>query len=200
MEAKKVATLLLASAFMFGLAACSMKVDKTADGKDKDVDIKSPFGNLSVHKGSDVKDTGIELYANAQRKQGDKESDDAANVNLSVPGFGMKVVAVTYTTDDSPEKVLRFYRGSFKKSFATVVECRGNFGDVHVNNEEAKDLDKPVTCESGGHGGSDTVELKAGTRGNQHVVAIKPDGKGSEFKLVYLKMQTKSDKDPDKAI
>ena len=192
MASTKLASTLLATALMLSVSACSMKVDKTADGKDKDVDIKTPVGNLSVHKGGDVKDTGIDLYANAKPKHGGQE-DDAANVNLSVPGFGMKVVAVTYTTEDSPEKVLRFYRDDFKTHFASMVECKGTF-DVQAHHDNEKDFSKPVTCDSNAHG-SDTVELKAGTEGNQHIVAIKPDGSGTEFKLVYLRMQTKNEKD-----
>ncbi len=188
----KLAATFLAAALMFGVSACTMKVDKTADGKDKDVDIKTPVGNLSVHKGADAGETGIDVYAKATAKHDNNE--DSANVNLSVPGFGMKVVAATYSSEDSPEKVLSFYRENFKKRYPTMVECKGSFGNVNVHKEKGKDLSRPVSCDSGSHG-SDTVELKAGTEGNQHIVAIKPDGSGTEFKLVYLRMQSKNEKD-----
>lgn len=192
MAAKKLAATFLAAALMLGISACSMKVDKTSDGKDKDVDIKTPVGNLSVHKGGNVKDTGIDVYAKATPKH--DNNDDSANVNLSVPGFGMKVEVESFSSEDSPEKVLSFYRDNFKKHYATVIECKGSYGNVSMHRDKDKDLNRPVSCDSGSHG-SETVELKAGTEGNQHIVAIKPDGTGTEFKLVYLKMQTKDDKE-----
>jgi len=193
MAATRLAATFLAATLMLGISACSMKVDKTADGKDKDVDIKTPVGNLSVHKGADAKDTGIDVYAKATPKH--DNNDDSANVNLSVPGFGMKVAVESFTSEDSPEKVLSFYRENFKKRYATVVECKGSFGNVSAHKDKDKDFSKPVSCDSGSHGSSETVELKAGTEGNQHIVAIRPDGSGTEFKLVYLKMQTKDDKE-----
>jgi len=30
------------------------------------------------------------------------------------------------------------------------------------------------------------VELKVGTEGNQHMVSVEPEGKGSDFTLVYV--------------
>jgi hypothetical protein len=35
------------------------------------------------------------------------------------------------------------------------------------------------------------IELKAGSRDNQHIVAIKPADKGSEFTLVYVETHGK---------
>ena len=37
----------------------------------------------------------------------------------------------------------------------------------------------------------DRVELKVGTRDNQHIVAVGPDGKGSSFSLVYVRTHGK---------
>ncbi len=50
---------------------------------------------------------------------------------------------------------------------------------------------KPVSC--GKDGSGDSVELKVGTEGNQHVVAIKPNGPGTRFALVYVRMHTGKD-------
>ena len=149
-----------------------------------------------MHNDANPKDTGIDLYANAKLKEG--KHDDAANVNIAGPGFGLKVVAVTYTSEDSPEKVLGYYRDNFKKRFGASLECKGGYGDVNTDHK-GPDLDKPVSCEGHQHGSSDTVELKAGTQGNQHIVAIKPDGKGTEFKLVFVRIN-KDKKDADDAI
>jgi hypothetical protein len=37
------------------------------------------------------------------------------------------------------------------------------------------------------------VELKVGTEDNQHIVAVKPDGKGSRFALVYVRTHAGKD-------
>lgn len=197
MIGKNVATVILAAGLVFGISACTMHVDKTENGRDKNVDIRTPVGSLSVHKGANPKDTGIDLYANAKLKEGVND-EDSANVNIAGPGFGLKVVAATFTTDDSPEKVLGFYRDDFKRRFGSSLECKGNYGDVQVD-KKGKDLNRPVSCESH-KGASDTVELKAGTEGNQHIVAVKPDGKGTEFKLVYVRVSTADKKNSDDAI
>jgi len=49
-------------------------------------------------------------------------------------------------------------------------------------------MSKPVSC--GNDGSGDSVELKVGTEGNQHIVAVKPNSKGSRFALVYVRMRT----------
>jgi hypothetical protein len=35
------------------------------------------------------------------------------------------------------------------------------------------------------------VELKVGTKENQHIVAVEPDGRGSSFSLVYVRTHGK---------
>ena len=48
-------------------------------------------------------------------------------------GFGLKVIAAEYETDDSPEKVKAFYEGKMK-TFGDVLVCNGHGGgsDVHM--------------------------------------------------------------------
>ena len=50
-------------------------------------------------------------------------------------------------------------------------------------------MTRKLKCEGDQNG--KTVELKAGTEPNQHIVSIKPgdDGKGSDFGLVYIRMR-----------
>jgi hypothetical protein len=45
-----------------------------------------------------------------------------------------------------------------------------------------------LTCQ--GSGGSD-IELKVGKQDDQHIVAVKPQGKGSTFSLVYVRTHGK---------
>ena len=38
-----------------------------------------------------------------------------------------------------------------------------------------------------------TIELKAGKKSNQHIVAIDPKDKGADFALVYVRLRGKED-------
>jgi hypothetical protein len=165
------------------LVGCSITTHDKGDGKKDDVDIRTPFGSLSVKENAtNVKDTGLSLYPGARTKK-DDDDDHSANVNISSSLFGLKVVALKYESDDSSDKVLAFYRKEMGK-YGKVVDCTGRF----TMNFHHRDKDAEVTCDD--HSGSDheyKEELKVGTENNQRVVAIKPRGNGSDFTLVYVR-------------
>ena len=97
------------------LVACSVNVKKEADGQDKQVDIKTLLGGVHVSKQADVSDVGLTVYPGARLKEKDSDgSDKSANVNISGFGYGLKVVALEYESDDAPAKVLSFYRDQLK--------------------------------------------------------------------------------------
>lgn len=163
-------------------------------GKGKDVDIRTPFGSLSVHQGTmEAKDTGLSPYPGAQlKKSSDHEGDSSANVNISSSMFGMKLVALKYSTKDSPDKVLGFYRKELSK-YGNVVDCKGGF-KMNFEHRDKGNADREVTCNGNGNGdGEYKQELMVGTENNQRIVAIKPVGDGTEFALVYVR--TRDDKD-----
>src|SRR4051812_27619707 len=86
-------------ALLVGLSACSLHVDKDDKGKEKRVDINTPFGDLKVRNDNVVaKDTGLPTYPGAQLKPRNEHDDNKANVNIDSPFFSLKVVALTYTT------------------------------------------------------------------------------------------------------
>jgi hypothetical protein len=177
-------TLSTASLALAVLAGCSISTSKDKSGKDKDVDIRTPLGSISVHQGaSDAKETGLSAYPGAQLKTDFDEHEGSANVNISSPFFGLKVVAVKYQSNDAPDKVLAFYKKDMAK-YGKVLDCTGGFNMGFRRHQQ----DAEVTCNDGG--GSDRryrEELKVGTQNNQRIVAIKPNGDGSEFALVYVR-------------
>lgn len=179
------AVFMLAAAFLL-LTGCSINVKKNNDNnQDKNVDIDTPFGGIHVSKGADVRDTGIPAYPGAQaKKKSDSDEDEkSANVDISTSAFGVKVVAIDYETHDAPGKVVAFYKDKLKQ-YGNVLECHtsGTNYTRDGNSEELK-------CE--GNNDGKTIELKAGTRSNQHIVAINPQDKGSEFSLVYVRLRGK---------
>jgi hypothetical protein len=170
------------------VSACSINVKKEKNGEDKQVDINTLVGGIHVSKGADAADAGIAVYPGARLKQeGSDGNDKSANVNISSFGFGLKVVALEYRSDDAPDKVVAYYRDQLKK-YGKVLECHTS----HLNvNPEIKGSDHgshELTCE--GSSGSN-IELKVGTKEDQHIVAVEPDGKGSSFSLVYVRTHGK---------
>jgi len=181
---------------VFALSACNVNVKKGNDGDNKNVDIKTPFGEIHVDKGADVRDTGLPLYAGARLKHKDEGGDEkSANVDISTSAFGLKVVALEYETDDPPSKVASYYQAQLRKLFGNVLEChtshRGHYGPGGGEYGGGSSDKQELKCEGDNTG--NTIELKAGNRSNQHIVSIEPQGKGSDFALVYVRTRGKED-------
>ena len=173
------------------LLGCSVDVRDNDGGKNGKVDIQTPVGGIHVSEAVDVRDTGLAVYPGARKKQKTNENDEkSANVNISSSFFGVKVAAIEFESDDSPDKVIAFYRDQLKK-YGHVVQCRTtkHGGDLNVSvGEEKPESSREVSCE----GDSGTViELKVGTENNQHLVSVEPEGKGSDFALVYIQTRGK---------
>jgi hypothetical protein len=170
------------------LPACSVNVKKQQNGEDKQVDIDTPVGGIHVSKGADVADVGLAVYPGARPKQkGTDGEDKSANVNITGFGFGVKVVALEYESTDSPAKLIAYYKDQLQK-YGRVLECHTS--QMHFNSDGNgwNHGSHELTCE--GSSGSN-VELKVGTKENQHIVAIRPDGQGSSFSLVYVRTHGK---------
>jgi len=164
-------------------------VQKESGGQDKKVDISTPLGGIHVSKGADAADTGLAVYPGSRLKQEDSgNSDKSANVNISGFGYGLKVVALEYESDDAPDKVIAFYKDQLKK-YGNVLECStSDHFKLNMKYSDKSGESHRLTCD-GGNGKN--IELKAGTDENQHIVAVEPEGKGSSFSLVYVRTHSK---------
>jgi hypothetical protein len=169
---------LLALALVFSsvvaLTACGVDVHGTGPGKN--VDIKSPLGNVSVRTDVEHPDTGLPVYPGAQPLR-DSDDPESANVNISSRWFDVRVVAAKYQSRDDQDTILDFYRREMK-TYGTVTECRGE-----VDFRGGKHQRRPVCKE---RPFSRDVQLLTGTEDRQRVVAVKPRGSGTEFSLVYV--------------
>jgi hypothetical protein len=190
-----ISILVIGTAFAL-LPACSVNVkDQDADGNSK-VDISTPVGGIHVDENADARDTGIPVYPGARRKpktdDGDKKS---ANVNISTFGFGLKVVALEYESDDPSDKLIAYYQDKLKK-YGHVLQCHTGSSSFNV------DDDVPVIGGKKGYvaGGKlkcdddesgKWVELKSGTTDNQHIVSVHPEGKGADFAIVWVRVRGK---------
>ncbi|PYX25048.1 MAG: hypothetical protein DMG82_06375 [Acidobacteria bacterium] len=189
----------IAAAFslLFLLPACSLNVKKNEKGEGEKVDIQTPVGGIHVSQDANPRDTGLATYPGARPKEKSSQHDgNNANVNISSGFFGIKVVAIEFVSDDPPEKVAAFYRDQLKK-YGAVLECHTDnphqdAGDVDVDlGKDDKAKSKKLTCE---HDSGKSLELKVGTKDNQHVVSISPQdkGKGTDFALVFVQARGSS--------
>lgn len=171
------------------LSACSVNVKKEANGQDKQVDINTPVGGIHVSKDADFRDVGLALYPGSRAKQkGSDDDDKSANVNISGFGYGIRVVALEYESDDSPSKLVAFYKDQLKK-YGSVLECHSSKHlDLDMRIQKSGREPHELTC-NGTNGNN--IELKVGTKENQHIVAVEPEGKGSSFSLVYVRTHGK---------
>jgi hypothetical protein len=185
-EAVRTSALAVAIVVAALLPACSVNVKKAQNGEDKQVDINTPFGGIHVNKGADVADVGLAIYPGARLKQKDSGGEDqSANVNISSFGYGLKVIAVEYESDDSPAKLVAYYRNQLQK-YGRVLECHTSHLDLNTDHPDRGSSE--LTC--GGTSGSH-IELKVGTKENQHIVAVEPEGRGSNFSLVHVRTHGK---------
>lgn len=66
-----------------------------------------------------MRDTGLPVYPGAKLKPNSNDGDHkSANVNLSAFGFGLKVVATEYESDDAPGKIIAYYQDQLKNTAA----------------------------------------------------------------------------------
>lgn len=169
--------------FFLSVASVLAGAAQDADSQNKNVDIRSPVGNLHVGDDADAKKIGVPLYPGARLKTHNANSDQA-NLSVLTEAFGMKLVVANYVSDDDPSKIVAFYRNKLKK-YGKVLECHSekHGGDVSV--EDNKQADKELKCEQDS---GPVTELKVGSEENQHVVAVeaREGGRGSEFALVYV--------------
>jgi hypothetical protein len=178
---------LLMASLLLLISACSVSVDDK-DKKDGKVDIQTPFANLKVDSTDKAVDNGIPVYPGAHRRPEENGDNHGANINIGAMGFGLKVIAVEYETDDSPEKVKAFYEDKMK-AFGTPLVCNGHSSDsdVHISDKKDKD-DKKLNCsDSSGNG----WEIKTGTSDNQHLVSIEPHAGGTRFGTVFIQTRGK---------
>ena len=170
------------------VSSCSVNVKNDNQGDNKNVDIKTPFAEIHVDQGGDVRDTGLPVYAGARLKPKSGNEEKNANVNISAFGYGERVVAVEYESDDPPSKVIAFYQGQLKR-FGNVLECHTSGTSYQAEHESSGSQE--LKCEGNNTGNS--IELKAGIKSNQHIVSVEPQGKGSNFALVYVRTRGKDD-------
>jgi hypothetical protein len=202
---KGMMSLAAALALAAGIAGCRVNVEKDANGQEKKVQVDTPFGAIHVNTDqTTAADLGLPRYPGAKEIT-DDEKHKSADVHLGFGQWELRVRAVSYATSDSREQVTAFYKKALGR-YGDVIECQGNspVGTPTVTSEGlscSEDNNRNVKIDQGGfHTGSDSFELKAGSKRHQHVVGFEDtkDGKTC-FALVMLDLPEGMDNDKGKS-
>src|ERR1700722_11045608 len=109
-----------------GFAGCfRVHVDKDANGKEKNVQVDTPFGGVHVNTNqTSAADLGLPVYPGAEQVS-DDDKHKSADVHLGFGEWQLRVKTVSYGTPDSQDKVVAFYKKALAR-FGDVITCNGN--------------------------------------------------------------------------
>ena len=191
---RMVTSLLAGLALTAAIAGCRIRTEKDASGEEKNVQIDTPFGGLHVNTDqTTAADLGLPVYPGAEQVKAD-DKHKSADVHLGFGDWEMRVRAVSYATRDSKEQVTAFYKKALSR-FGDVIVCQG---DTAIGTPTA--TAEGLNCSDNGKGSKMKVktdeyssdrgglQLKAGSKRRQHIVAFDDDSKEGDtrFGLVAL--------------
>ncbi|MBU6299579.1 MAG: hypothetical protein KGJ79_06580 [Alphaproteobacteria bacterium] len=169
-------TVLYAAAATLGLSLAVLPLAAQAgSGKDHDF-------HLSFDVGHEVNesDLGLPIYPGARLYKGDDHDDAAANIKFLLGWSGLRVAVGKYESNDPPQKIAAFYWHALGK-YGQVLNCSD------PRNQGWKSNSDKLDCHDG-HPKPGEVTFKVGMEKNQHIVDVKPNGQGSTFALVYVRV------------
>jgi hypothetical protein len=189
---REAASLLVGLALAAGVAGCRVHVDKGVNGEEKSVQVDMPFGGVHVKTDqTTAADLGLPVYPGSQLVT-DNDHHKSADVHLGFGEWELRVKAVSYSTQDSRDQVVAFYKKALSR-YGNVITCQDN-APVGTPTQTSEGL----TCEEGKNSrvqvgsadystGKGDLELKAGSKRHQHIVGFESpkDGK-TRFALVTL--------------
>lgn len=172
----------------FALGGCRIHESKGDGGKD--VEISTPIGGLHIVKGhaATAEELGVAQYPGSVLT-GDRNSDKSADVDVHAGDFAMKLRTASFRTLDDEEKVQTFYRKALSQ-YGDVIACRGQqtvgsparTGMGLTCSDDRKHVGSPMNM-------SDRdIELKAGSKRRQHIVAVERKNGGTEIRVVALEL------------
>lgn len=177
------------------LAGCHVSNN---NGKDNDVDIKSPFGSMHIKTDDnvDAAAVGLSIYPGSTAWKDDaaeaKDHDShSADINMSFGDFHLGVKAVALRSMDSQDKILAFYRKDMAR-YGDVIECKGTT-TIGTPTRTAQGL----TCNTDENNGKhieisevNQLELRAGSVQHMHIVEVISKDGAEKIGLVSLDLPT----------
>lgn len=206
------AALLAGAAICFllagGIAGCRVSVDKGPNGEDKKVQVDTPFGGIHVNTDqTTAADLGLPVYPGAEIVK-DTDNDKSADIHMGFGEWELRVKVVNYSTPDSQDKVVAFYKKALTR-FGDVIACQGHnpVGTPTSTSEGLTCSDQGganVNVDTGDHQHGYNVDqngfqLRAGSRRHQHIVGFESSAPGqTRFALVALDLPAAAVGESDK--
>ena len=178
----------LAAAIMVLILLVAVAVP-AADAQDQSSpDKSSKNDNISASfdlgKDASAKDVGLPLYPGSHRHQDSKDDSASLNMGFSGGSSGFKMAMLKMDSTDSPDKIAAFYRKALAK-YGKVLTCSGPGAEASADASKDSAKSTDLSCDNNKPDKSE-IELKAGTKQNQHVVGIKLEGAVTTYQLVYI--------------
>ncbi len=130
--------------------------------------------------------TGMKVYPGATPQRNKNDESESANLQFSFGDYGLKVIAAKLRSADAPDKVAQFYREDLAR-FGTVLDCSSAEAPPAPPAPNAK-KSKVLTCD-GDKPRKNGMVFKVGTRDDQHIAEVRPEGTGSKISLVHVKVR-----------
>lgn len=200
---RRLLILFLVSTLPIAVTGCHIDASRHGDKKTIDMSVPGAKMHLKTDKLPSEASLGVPIYPGATI---DKDSDNA-NVDMTMGDFHFRVKTVHVSTTDGYDKVKSFYQSELSH-YGDVIECRGGkaVGSLQATGQGLTCEDQGKKKEPGTHNGlnfnissdgQDDVELKAGSKRHQHIVAIGKKGSGSTMQIVALDLPGNLDKGDD---
>ena len=163
------------------LAALPLAAQNTKDSSAQQSSPDNDSIGFNLGKNASAKDVGLPIYPGARRHTEEANDSSALNMGLWGGATGFKLFVLKMESDDAPGKVAAFYRKALAK-YGTVLDCSNGAGAIAASNDKSS---KKLTCEDEKPKPNE-ISLKAGSKDQQHAVAIEPHLTGTTFQLVYV--------------
>ncbi len=141
--------------------------------------------SVGANEHATPRDVGLPVYPGSWqwKKDSDKDDNGSAHIWALLGSAGLKVAVMKLGSHDAPGRIAVFYRRALAK-YGPILDCSGpDASSRHLGSGSNK-----LTCD---HNDSKpgTLLFKAGKDSDQHIVAIKPYGHGSEIDLVFVQVK-----------
>jgi hypothetical protein len=168
------------------------------NGKENDVDLKSPFGSMHIKTDDTVDNAaiGIATYPGSVPWKDDaaeaKDHDNhSADIDMSFGDFHLGVKAAALRSTDSQDKIIAFYRKDLAR-YGDVVECHG-----HTAVGTPTRTSQGLTCDNDVHdhgrieiSEGTKLELRAGSEQHMHIVEVVAKDGAQKIGIVSLDLPT----------
>lgn len=199
---RKGITVVAGLALGVAIAGCRVRTEKDADGKEKNVQVDTPFGGVHVNTDElTAADLGLPVYPGAEVVK-DDDKHKSADVHMGFGEWQLRVRAVSYSSTDSQDKIAAFYKKALGR-YGDVLTCQG---DAPVGtptqtteglncSDAAKHSNFQFNGNKNGIPNPNGMELKAGSKRHQHIVGFDDPEEGrTRFALVALDLPASVDK------